>query len=840
MRRLCFALLVLGCSSDPENPGEPTDSDVVVDSAVSETSTPDSTAMDGDAIVRPCIEATGSGTPASKLVDGTDEASVSLSGAGCARSFVLSSSAKLRDGVPTNPRTIPEASVRVSTRNDMFDALFALAMAEVKENSVSSITDGAFNDGKPIDCNCFETGRLWKYVWTRDTSYSVDLGLASIDPERARNSLLFKVSDRRSGGTPEIVQDTGSGGSYPISTDRAVWALGATRVLEWLDDAAFKDRACAAIRNTIEHDRQTVYDDGLYRGEQSFLDWREQSYPSWTASDTVHLGMSKSLSTNVAHLTLLRAAVKCGDTKYKAWADDLAANIKSKLWLADDKQLSTYLTTTLDPAPVHRYDALGTALAVLHGVVTGTEAKEAIASYPHLPRGVPVIWPQQKETPIYHNRAMWPFVTAYFAKAARLVKNDAAVDHAVASLMRGAALNLSNMENLEIVSGQPKVEDGAYSGPVVNSQRQLWSVAGYISMVQDVIFGMEITGATLNFRPFVTRKMRHGIFANADSIVLDGVRFRGRTYTAILKLPPKTTAAEGAAYFANVTNRRDEGARTIVEIDLADSPDAAGAIKLVTGVADYKNLFGPRSPTITGIDGTGPLKVSWDAAGESTSEVKFNVYRDGVRVASDLTTTTWTDTATASSPSHCYAVEAYFTGSRNHSQHSPPWCWWGTGSGRVKVVSSFTNVGGTSKTEGGKTYFEGWGDPTHTLTATFTAGTTGEHLIQVTAANGAGALNTGITCAVKVVEVLDGTTVVARGTILMPHSGGWTTWRDSSFVRANLTGGKTYKVVIKHDDTSMNMSFFKHFEQYTGGTGGKDGAFSRVNIAELKVLARVN
>jgi len=36
----------------------------------------------------------------------------------------------------------------------------------------------------------------------------------------------------------------------------------------------------------------------------------------------------------------------------------------------------------------------------------------------------------------------------------------------------------------------------------------------------------------------------------------------------------------------------------------------------------------------------------------------------------------------------------------------------------------------------------------------------------------------------------------------------------------------------------VNMSAFAHFEHYTGGLGGRDGAFSRVNIADLKILAR--
>jgi glycogen debranching enzyme len=866
MRRIVFALCALACSSNGDDPS-PEDSAVV--DGDNDTAVVDTSVVDGDAIVpAACIEATGGGTPADKLVDGTDEASVSVAGEPCKRAFTLKTTAALRDGMPSNPRTVNEKDgPLVSTRNHMFDALYALAREEAREDSVDAISDGAFNDGKPIMCpagGCFETGRLWKYVWTRDTAYSVDLGLAAIDPTRARNSLEFKLSDRRSGGEPQIVQDTGSGGSYPVSTDRVVWALGANRLLDFLDGterSAFVERAWPAIRNTIEHDRAVIFDDELYRGEQSFLDWREQSYPAWTATDTVHLGMSKALSTNVAHLAILRTgarlAMEKGDSaaakKYEGWSSDLAAAIKSKLWLESDKQLSTYLTTTLDPAPVHRYDALGTALAVLNGVVTTNDARDAIASYPHLARGVPVIWPQQKETPIYHNRAMWPFVTAYFARAAKVVRNDAAVDHALASLMRGAALNLSNMENFEIVSGKPRVEDGAYSGPVVNSQRQLWSVAGYLSFVHDVVFGMQTSNAGIRFEPFVTKKMRHGVFANADSIVLQGLRFRGKTLAVVVKLPVKTSGTTGGAYSVGkvrLNGMESSGvltslaANNLVEIELVENMEPTSTIRVVTDVADYKNLFGPRSPTITAVDVAGTnLRVSWDGNGELASEVGYNVYRDGVRVASDLTALSWTDaTATATSPSHCYAVESYFTGSKNHSQHSPPSCYWGVAGARVKTIgaSAFTNVGGTGVTNHGKFHYENWGDPDHTLTATFAATSTGEHLLQVNAGNGAGSINSGITAGLKVVEVLDGTTVVARGHFLMPHLGAWSVWRDSSLVRANLVAGKTYKIVIKHDSSSMNMSFFKHFELYTGGSGGKGGAYSKVNIAELKILARVN
>ena len=118
----------------------------------------------------------------------------------------------------------------------MFDAFYQFVIAELDEASVSAIRDGAFRNGEPFACpnGCFETGKKWPYVWTRDTAYAAHLGIASLDPTRDRGSLELKISERRAGGDLQIVQDTGTGGSYPVSTDRVVWALGARSVIAQL------------------------------------------------------------------------------------------------------------------------------------------------------------------------------------------------------------------------------------------------------------------------------------------------------------------------------------------------------------------------------------------------------------------------------------------------------------------------------------------------------------------------------------------------------------------------------------------------------------------------------
>ena len=255
-----------------------------------------------------------------------------------------------RDDGPTT-RTVAEAPGDPQLRSGSVvqDALFALAMAEVHEASVGQITDGAFADGAPTPCECFETGEKWTYVWTRDTAYAAHLALAWIDPQRTADSLRYKLASGKPGsgvGGPFLVQDTGSGGSWPVSTDRVTWALGAMEVWRQLPAGdSFGPEAAAALANTVRQDHDLVRGtDGRMRGEMSFLDWREQSYPLPTAHAQTLLAETEALGTNVAHLAALRGAATLarevsGDPSsadtFDTWADELATAIDRGLWRDD-------------------------------------------------------------------------------------------------------------------------------------------------------------------------------------------------------------------------------------------------------------------------------------------------------------------------------------------------------------------------------------------------------------------------------------------------------------------------------------------------------------------------
>ena len=154
-------------------------------------------------------------------------------------------------------------------------------------------------------------------------------------------------------------------------------------------------------------------------------------------------------------------------------------------------------------------------------------------------------------------------------------------------------------------------------------------------------------------------------------------------------------------------------------------------------------------------------------------------------------------------------------------------------------ASTFAATGGSAVTAHGRFHYEAWGDPGDRLEVSgFTAPSSGEYLVQALYGNGAGAVDTGITAAVKRVLVEDVATgaIVGDGVLVMPHLGTWVRWEDSSLVRVTLEAGHAYRFIVRDDDDTVNMSVFQHFADYTAGTGGRDGAFARVNIAELRVL----
>jgi len=662
------------------------------------------------------------------------------------------------------------------TASPLFDGLFALAQQEMRQDQVTAIRDGAFDHGRPLPCDCYQTGEKWPYVWTRDLSFSADLALARLDPERTRRSLRFKLSDVRAPGVPQglyVAQDTGSGGSWPISTDRVVWFLAARHLL---DDPAFADETWRALRDTLAQDREYAFDQdmGLYRGETSFLDWREQTYPAWTAEDVRFIAESFALSTNVLHYDALQLAVQLATQRhdvaaasaYRAQAESLAKSIDSRFWNARRGMYMSYIGTAAHPVPFEAYDLLGISLAVLSGAMPEQRARESLANYPATAAGSPVVWPQHRDVPIYHNRAIWPFVSAYALKAARRVVAPERIAHELRSLMRGAALAGSNMENYEFLTQAVHVDDGTLSGPVVNSPRQLWSVAAYLDMVLEGVFGLQDNG---DIAPQLPTELVPMLFGDGDAIHL---RLPDRRITL---RRPRTLS--GNLLVAGGIHR--DGDETIVE--LRSETVASTPLKL-----DMPQ-FAPSSPPTPALQQTAE---GWavDAPGATT------VYVDGERrgAVDGRVVLPLRDTA--------QCVSATNTGDDGiESLHGQTRC-----------------VGATEEAAGD------W-------PRRWTPARSGRYRAVLRYDNPHGPINTGVTAAVKRLSLRCGGEGEQVLPVVMPHSKG-----EQRSTEAIFTARAGQACVIALHD-GFNMSDLRHFARYTGGAGGAEGPLNEARIGVLEI-----
>jgi len=287
------------------------------------------------------------------------------------------------------------------------DALYNLALEEM-HNAVEPDST-------------FRTGKEWAGVWTRDISYSIILSMAYLQPKVAKNSLLRKVNKNG-----RIIQDTGTGGAWPASTDRIIWAVAAWELYKATGDEDWLNQAYPIIKNSLEDDYMVDYDKktGLVKGESSFLDWREQTYPKWMQPADIY--ESQCLGTNAVHyqanIVLSKIAARLNDkeaaAKYKQVAESIKEGINKYLWVPDKGYYGQYLYGRNSKILSPRSEALGEALSVLFGIADDEKQKLVIAKTPVMDFGIPCIYPQIPNIPPYHNNAVWPFVQTYYGLAA--------------------------------------------------------------------------------------------------------------------------------------------------------------------------------------------------------------------------------------------------------------------------------------------------------------------------------------------------------------------------------------------------------------------------------------
>ena len=648
------------------------------------------------------------------------------------------------------------AKAHYHSQQPLVDALFNLSLEEAMMNIEPDST--------------LRTGEEWAGVWTRDISYSILLAFAYHEPEIARISLMRKVKNGR------IIQDTGSGGSWPVSSDRTTWALAAWELYKVTGDRDWLETAYLVIKNTLNDDARVLpAETGMYRGESSFLDWREQTYPRWMSNADIY--QSQNLGTNVvhyeAHMILARMARLLGEPHeaHKERAAQIREGINRELWMEEAGHYAQYLygRNAMQPSP--RYETLGSALAILFGVADSSRAQRMVSVAPHTPYGIPCIYPQIPGIPPYHNNGIWPFVQSYWNLAAARTGNERALNHGLASIYRAAALFLSNYENFV-------AETGDYEGTQINSRRMLWSMAGNLAMVHRVFMGMHFETTGIRFAPAVPSGYR-------GTKTLENFRYRG----AVVKI-----IVEG--YGRNIREFRVDG-KSQAQPFLPASLEGSHTVEIVLDNQSFdgqpfryvKNAFSPATPQVT--NGHGHL--SWPPV---EGAVRYRVARNGE------TWKTTEDTEVTYNPNKGGEYTVIAIDGRGRESFAsepvmplPP--------AKILEMEAFGAAGQRSVTGyHGRGFVEITPEKNREVTFPVEIPESGRYTVRLRYANGTGPWNTDNNCGIRSLYV-DG---VFRETFVFPQrgTGEWSDWGYSNTVILELSAGE-HLLSIRYQPWNRNM-----------------------------------
>ena len=655
---------------------------------------------------------------------------------------------------------------RLTTSNTLHAAVFNMGLDEMV-NAVEPDTT-------------LRTGKEWAGVWTRDVSYSIILSMAYMQPEASKISLMKKVN-----ANGRIIQDTGSGGAWPVSSDRMIWAVAAYEVYKVTGDKEWLKFIYPVIRDSFEDDFKVVYnaESGLVRGETSFIDWREQSYPKWM--QTADIYNSEAMNTSVVHAEGLRILSKIADElgkkkeakRYAEAAKSLTDAINRVFWMDDKGYYAMYTYGRENMILNPRAETLGESLAILFNVASPERAKIISQSNPTTPYGVAIFYPQISDMPSYHNNALWPFVASYWTLACAKAGNEQATLQGFGSVFRPAALFATNKENFNLDNGDIATE--------LNSSNMLWSLSGNIALTCRILFGINYEDNGLSFSPFVPKVM-------ADNRTLSNFTYRD----AKLNITVKGHGQHIKSFMLNGKECKPfipadiKGVNEIViEMDCEEIPAQA--------VNNQPNLKAPLTPIAWIEDG----RLCWNPI-EYIGH--YEVILNGKRVAKTRQTSyalteqgEWQVIGVSEA-----GVESFASEPRSNADRFI-----------VEMPGEKTSMKSAEISYQPLTPIAGYNGngfvetdhSTAAISVTVDVPADGEYAFSLRYANGNGPVNTENKCAIRTLTV-DGNKI---GTVVMPHRGvaNWDDWGMTNEVKTELKAGKhTLCIEYRPENENMNLS----------------------------------
>jgi len=669
-------------------------------------------------------------------------------------------SAQDEDALTTNWKLSKNISLypQLHSGSTLLDALYNKALEEM----ILDIRD----DG------AFMAGEKWPGVWTRDISYSIQLAFAIVNPDAAKTSLLAKVKNGK------IIQDTGTGGAWPVSSDRMTWALAAWEIYKVTGDEDWLKKSYAIIKKSALADLEPVRDKqtGLFNGESSFLDWREQTYPVWM--DPKDIYASKNLGTNAVHFQTYTILAMMADAFHKdaSLFRETASSIKNAMnkvmWLPGKKYYGQFLYGRNYQSLSPKSEALGEALSVLFSIPDAARQKEIVENTPVTKFGIPCVFPQTPNIPPYHNDAVWAFVQAYWTLASAKVKNELSVDRSLASIYRAAALFLTNKENFVATNGD-------YVGTQINSNRQLWSVAGNLAMTYRVFFGMNFEPDKLTLLPFIPKSYQ-------GERTLSNYKYRNAELTIAVK-----------GYGSAIQSFKVDG-EIQKEYFISGSLSGKHTIEIVMNNKIEKskinlvpNEYAPETPALSYKNNA----IEWTKIADASF---YEIFKNGKFLEK---TTKMTFPVIQEEMLNEYQVRSVAKNGLSSFLSSP---FWYCGATTIIEMENYSPTSDNKfKNYSGKGYIVLERKNLFDITFPFTAAEEGDYAIDFRYANGNGPLNTENKCAIRSLMVDN----QFAGAVVMPHRGEntWDVFDYSNGIHVHLTKG-THHFTITYRPSDENMN----------------------------------
>ncbi len=404
---------------------------------------------------------------------------------------------------------------RLRTGILQFDALFALAMHELRKHKVDSVNNET--------CRCYVTTTGVVSPW--ELAYAIDLALPVVDSPRSFNSLAF-AAKQFSNTKPQFAY--------------ALWVMAAAQQLKFLPAekrSAYAKDLYPSVQAFVEASRADVFVGRLaaYKSDKFQMLLTEQANKVIKTSDETLL-----FNQNMLHFIVLRfasdLAQEVGDSvmavKYEDWAADIKTSIQRKYWSSEDNRF--YASVANEYAQTFLVsESMGQVIAMHQGIGDLAQAQWLTQSLPMSDFGVPLVYGDAAKAWQPYKEITSPVVNAYALQLARRTKRAEQLENIYLALIKAASLNLGNFTYLNVDSGKPVIS--AKLG--IKKGESFLASTAYINMVVSALFGMQFSDTGFYFQPVLSSHIHETLLGGESRLKILNLRLHGKTINVVLHLP---------------------------------------------------------------------------------------------------------------------------------------------------------------------------------------------------------------------------------------------------------------------------------------------------------------